>query len=229
MEAITKLQRFSVRLFTVSPFYTIAAVIWVSLLSDINSSDNFGVHYKALLAGYPILMIVNGIMLFSFSILLIAIFISMLFALNSLIQKTLRFRWLRAIVPPLFVLIAIIFTASLLLYTPPDHYLVLIFFAVLAFFFTQLHRYSVETHEINDLRFIFVPTALASLAMTILFFLAMAWLVIFLTDSASASQPWLSITTLFFMLATVLIMGITTGLAALELVRSFPFWRTKNN
>jgi hypothetical protein len=228
MNAMTQLRSFAVRLFIVSPFFIFAALVWVSLLSDINSTDNFGLHYKILLAAYPILKIVNGVILYSFSILLIALFVSILIAFNSLFQKRIRAKWLKAALRPLFILIAIFFTASLLIYTPPDGYLVLIFFAVLAAFFTQLHRFSLEIHELTDLRFIFLPISLASLAMTLIFFLAAAWLVVFWTDSSKLDQPWLSVPTLIFMLVSALVMGITTGLTALELKRSFPVWRQKS-
>lgn len=229
MDATQQLRSFTVRLFVVSPFFLFASLIWISLLSDMSSNGNFGLHYKSLLAAYPILRAVTMLIMYSFSIMIIATFISILLAFNAIYQIRDHARWLKTALPILLAIITIVYSVALLIYTPPDGYIVLIFFVVLAALYTQLHRFSEYAHNLKDLRLIFLPASLASLAMTLIFVLVIVWLAFFWTDSNSLSQPWLNFSTLIFMLVSALVMGITTLLSTLELVRSFSVWRTKTD
>ena len=223
MDEINQLRKYSVRLLVVSPFYLIASLIWVSLLGDFGGTGNFVLHYKSLLGTYPVLGVATSIFLNGFSLLVIAIYISMMLVFYSLIQEGVRFKWLKSMLPYLFVIIAAIYIYSVLLYVPPDGYIVMIFFVFLAAVYTQLSRFNRQAIDRGYLRQLAIPSALANLVMLVLLAIAITWLAVFTINSSSLAQPWLAQSTLFFIIVSTLFMAIASLLTTIEFTHCLPY------
>lgn len=222
MDPLKHLRNVPVTLFIVSPFFILASFIWVSLLADLGNTDTFTTHYKALLASYPILSTVSRSLLYSFSILIIAIFLCILLAAHEILRKSTRKPWIKNFITTFIILLGVGYPLLILLHTPPDGYYILIFLAVLAYMFTQLRKYSEINYDLSFLRWIFFPTAIAIISMDVMLATALVWLVTFWSNSSSLSQPWLNGTTLIFMIITSIVMAVATLLTVLDLVRSIP-------
>ncbi len=201
----------------VTPFFLFASLVWIGLLNFSSGEDNFSQHYKNLLDAMPLLKILSQVLIYSFTGLMLSSFASMLLALNLIFQSIMRARWLKTMLPPLLIIIGLLFGLTALSHTPPDIYTILIFFAVLAFLFTQLYKFSSLTLDFGIARWLFIITALAYLAMLLMFLPALAWLAIFLINSNSQAQPWLNLTTILFMLGSLLTMGIALILPGRDL------------
>jgi hypothetical protein len=218
MDSSAQLRRFSHRLFMVTPFFLIASWVWIALLNFSSGENSFSQHYKDLLDASPLLKVFSQVVIYSFTGLILATFAGMLLALNKIFQADMRARWLKPLLPPLFIIIGLLFAFTALVHTPPDGSAILIFFVVLAFLFTQLYKFSTLPSDPAFHRWLFITTALAYLAMALMFFPALVWLAIFLINSSTQSQPWLNPTTVLFMLGSLLTMGIALILPGRELV-----------
>lgn len=225
MDPLKRIRNVAVTLLSVSPFFILASLIWVSLLADLGSTDTFATHYKVLLATYPVLSTVSGSLVYSFSVLVISIFVCVLFAAYEILRKSIRAQWIKTIVTSIIILVGIGYPALILLHTPPDGYYILIFLALLAYMYTQLRKYSELNFDLGFLRWIFLPTSIAIIAMVVIVAAALIWLLTFWHDSSSFGQPWLSGTTLLFMIVTSIVMAVTTTLTVLKLARSLPTLR----
>ena len=223
MDPLKPLRKVAVTLFSVSPFFVLASLIWVSLLADLGSTDTFATHYRALLAASPVLLIVSHSLVYSFSILVIAIYAGILLVAHELLRRSVKPFWLKNFITSIFLLLGISYPALILLHTPPDGYYILIFMALLAFMFTQIRKYADFSFKASFIRWVFYSMVIAIAAMVVMLAAALVWLLTFW--QSSISQPWLSAITLTFMIITSIVMAVTTGLTVVDLARSFPFLR----